>query len=156
MIVMNEKMKEEIDEDYLIINDDAEIIVNKVCNSLIEVEECLIIQKEAPNNINIDRIINIYGDMTGFEASCNEFIINDFSDYITLDNKEEINMSLEVAKCLSNKLKSRYIDDCFYVVVSNDGSITNIRFYKYREGEVWININELEQFQEEALAVIIN
>lgn len=162
MIITNNNMKKYIDKVESVISEELEKLVNKMCMNIIEVNECIVLKRDNLNiNISIDKIIDIYGDRTGYEVHCNEFLVreilpNKFYKSIRNDADKETVLGLEIAKILSDKLKIMYNKCTFYVIVSNDGNVTNIRFHKYRKGESWININELDNFKYEALAVIIN
>lgn len=117
---------------------------------------CLIIDNEdalTEEKVNIQRILNMYGDKTGYEASCNEVRINDFLEDEGLTENELIQLGLIIADKWREKLgKSFQKNQYVFILVSNEGYVT-LRFHMKRDEEKeWLNY-DLEKYQE-AVAVM--
>lgn len=102
--------------------------------------------------INVEKIIKIYKDRTGYESSVNECKIE---DYFKCEKKEELKIAMALSEVWKDELKRKFSDSIFYILVSNDGYSTTIRFYKYRENEaIWIDLDNINSY-DEAIAVKI-
>ena len=106
---------------------------------------CLIVDNEdeiSSNIINFQRIINAFGDRTGYEASCNEFRVND----ILLGDDNDLNNILILSENIINnwcfKFKVNYPDKKFCIILSVDENNVTIRFHQIWEDEsLWIKEN---------------
>lgn len=50
-----------------------------LCPEFIEVDECILVKREEYEiKLDINRILSVYFDRTGFEASYNEFRLEDY------------------------------------------------------------------------------
>lgn len=85
-------------------------------------------------SIDVDNILRIHGDWTGYEASINEIILNQsvFFPYSVP----------EISSYLLNGLKKRYPSRFFCVVISIDNDKAFIRFHTVRDDEpLWCDLN---------------
>ena len=96
--------------------------------------------------INIEWIIKIHGDLTGFEASVNEIVLNENSF-----SSAEIS---EMAQFLLKGLRQKYPSRSFCIIISIDNQNAVIRFHTAREEEtMWCDMN-LENYNEPVLVEI--
>lgn len=123
--------------------------------NIVKVDDCFILdlEYELPDNptINWNRILKMYGDKTGYEASCNELRINDYLDYSDLSGEEILFYALQVVDGWEHHLKEKFPEHKFVVIISIDESFATIRFYKYREKESsWLKA-DIEEYGNEAI-----
>lgn len=158
MYKMNKKMEMALNELKLFENSiDYTIITEMTKTKFYEIEQCVLIDDgERKCNLDMKKIFEIYGDRIGYEASCNEFRIN---DYIEDDDNLGIKVlayALEVMKSWESELKKQFASYTFNILISYDGEYATLRVYKYREEEIeWIDIDDLERFKYEAILVNI-
>ncbi len=117
-----------------------------------EVFECIIIDQNDEifeEKINFPRIISMYGDRTGYEASCNEIRINDYVESTNISNL--LQMGKIAMESWENKLKMDYPEHKFSIILSvNDENVT-LRFHKRRDNEKpWLK-EDLEGYKDEAI-----
>ena len=134
---MNDKMKK------ILIEKEGEkhcskinTIVNEIVNKTKIMKECIIFDIDASlqeDKINFSKILNIAGDWTGYEVSCNEIRIS----------KGVINASeiLTLADKLSNLLYKKYNRNIVVYISLFDDEI-ELRFHTFREDErLWLDKN---------------
>lgn len=116
------------------------------------VNDCIIIDNKdevIPEKVNYGRVISMYGDQIGYEASCNEVRI---SDYIKEGEKiDEVRLALIVMQGWKYKLKKEYpqYNFCINLICTNE--YTTLRFYLCRGNEKrWLK-KDLESYLEEAI-----
>src|SRR5471030_284113 len=63
---------------------------------------------EIPNKINVEKLIQVYGDRTGYECVCNEVRVNDYINCSNEDNRCLLNFALKLQKNWACKIKSDY------------------------------------------------
>ncbi|PRS08678.1 hypothetical protein C6W22_10860 [Bacillus atrophaeus] len=125
--------------------------------NIVKVDDCFILDleyelTESPT-INWNRILKMYGDKTGYEASCNELRINDYLDYSDLSVEEILIYALQVMNGWENHLNEKFPEHKFVVVLSIDEGFATLRFYKYREEESsWLK-EDIEEYGNEAILV---
>ncbi|WOC56480.1 hypothetical protein [Bacillus halotolerans] len=123
--------------------------------NIVKVDDCFILdlEDELTDNptINWNRILKMYGDKTGYEASCNELRINDYLDYSDLSGEEILFYALQVVDGWEHHLKEKFPEHKFVVIISIDEGFATIRFYKYREKESsWLKA-DIEEYGNEAI-----
>lgn len=127
----------------------------KILNpNFIQVYDCIIIDTNneiKAENINFKRILSMFQDRTGYEASCNEVRIN---DYIDCPNKMGILKAAEIVmKVWEKKLVSEYPQYKFCIIFSFNEGYATLRFHVLRENEQpWLK-SDLETYKDEALMV---
>lgn len=137
MINMNDKMKKILIEKEgkkhcLKIN----TIVNEIVNKTKIIKDCTIFDIDASleeDKINFSEILNMVGDWTGYEVSCNEIRIS----------QEVVNASeiLTLADKLSNLLYKKYNKNIVVCISLFDDEI-ELRFHTLREDErLWLDKN---------------
>lgn len=119
-----------------------------------EVHDCIINDMDneiKEENVNFKRILSMFGDRTGYEASCNEIRINDYIDYsdeIAVLQLAEIIM--DAWKC---KLKIEYPQYRFCIILSFSEGYVTMRFHVIRENESsWLKA-DLDEYKDEAIMV---
>lgn len=119
-----------------------------------EVYDCIIIDMNneiKEENINFKRILSMFGDRTGYEASCNEIRINDYIDYS--DEFAVIQLGQIIMDIWKYKLKTEYPKYRFCIILSfNEGYVT-LRCHVVRENEsLWLKDN-LDEYEDDAIIV---
>ncbi|CAM2897755.1 hypothetical protein HAHI6034_01790 [Hathewaya histolytica] len=119
-----------------------------------EVHDCIIIDMNNEinvENVNFKRILSMFRDRTGYEASCNEIRINDYIDY-----SDEIGI-LQLAEIIVDtwkyKLKIEYPQYKFCIILSFREGYVTMRFHVIRENEnSWLKA-DLDEYKNEAIMV---
>ncbi len=119
-----------------------------------EVHDCIIIDMNNEinvENVNFKRILSMFRDRTGYEASCNEIRINDYIDY-----SDEI-VVLQLAEIIMDtwkyKLKTEYPQYKFCIILSFSEGYVTMRFHVVRENESsWLKA-DLDEYKHEAIMV---
>lgn len=155
----NKEMKtalEKIDEYRDMINYNR--ILKIVKAEFYEVEGCILRKKEKKiNKLSIGKIIRVYGNRTGYEASYNEIRINDYVEEFKNGPIEGLALTLRIARDWENQLIRDFPNYTFHIVIGYDDEFTTLRFYKFREEEgSWIAIDNLEGYVSEAVMVIVS
>lgn len=122
---------------------------NNVIKRIRKIDDCIIIINNIKGKkyINWDKIIELYGDLTGYEASCNEILID-------TNNIENTELALILVEELSEFLKAKFPKYHFKIVSQIDTEII-MRFYTVRVGEEWIDIENIDSYREKLLVKII-
>jgi hypothetical protein len=119
-----------------------------------EVHGCIIIDMNNEINVqNVDfkRILSMFKDRTGYEASCNEVRINDYIDYY--DESAVLQLAEIVANTWRYKLKIEYPQNRFCIIISFNGSYVTMRFHIIRENEsTWLKY-DLDEYRDEAIMI---
>lgn len=130
-----------------------------ICKQLLlpdflEMEGCVLLNIfsiQAPKKINIDAILNVYGDRTGYEASRNELRIN---DYLEISKNREyylVEVALQLMEVWGLKLKAKFPESEFcFIIGYNEGYVT-IRFHKIRLNEMNWLADDLEAYEKEGI-----
>lgn len=119
-----------------------------------EVHDCIIIDMNNEikvENLNFKRILSMFRDRTGYEASCNEIRVNDYIDY-----SDEIAV-LQLAEIIMDtwkyKLKTEYPQYRFCIILSFTEGYVTMRFHVIRENEIsWLKA-DLDEYKDEAIMV---
>ncbi|GAA0086292.1 hypothetical protein UT300007_27310 [Clostridium sp. CTA-7] len=118
------------------------------------VHDCIIIDMNNEikiENVNFKRILSMFTDRTGYEASCNEIRINDYIDY---SNEVAV---LQLAEIIMDtweyKLKTEYPQYKFCIILSFSEGYVTMRFHVVRENESsWLKA-DLDEYKDEAIMV---
>ncbi len=106
---------------------------------------CYLLSAFYQNNLHIS--LDSFVDKTGYECFINSFHIDDFVD------EDFFEQSVLFIDALLNKWRILNNDLVLNIILSKTDFGFNIRFHVHREGEEWINMNDLVFF-EDALLVI--
>ena len=102
--------------------------------------------------VNTEKILKLYKDRTGYEASVNECRIEDYFD---CEKDDGLKIAMQLAEIWEEELDRQFPDRIFYIIISSDEYSTTMRFYLYREDEtIWIDPDNIDSY-EEAIAVMI-
>ena len=83
--------------------------------------EMLFIKKEDFEiKLDINKILSVYFDRTDFEASYNEFRLEDYYEGLCNNSYESVEMSIEFLKVISNRLKDKFPYYNFHIVRSEE------------------------------------
>ena len=88
------------------------------------------------------------------QISQNHVYINDYFSEVEECSEKSLRLALQIVEIWEQKLKVRFPDMKFHIVVSYDEFGAAIRFYKYRTEEgSWINIDNIESYLENGVLV---
>lgn len=154
-MILNTKMEKIICDSNN--NEDLKEFISEFCdNYLLKtkiIRDCIIYDQEgdlSEEKINFERILQFYGDWTGYEASCNEIRITDYLDL----NKKNIGNILDIFNYLKKGLLNMYPNRKFCIIISIDEPDITLRFHTYRkEEEIWIS-EDLESYDNPILCEI--
>ena len=123
----------------------------------VEMEGFVLLKKDKDTEeLNVEKILSLYRNRTGFEASYNEFRIEDYFDWCIGKPLEGLEMAVKLSEIWECKLKRDFPYYKFHIIISYDENFTTIRFYKSREEECnWVAIDNLDAYKEECIAVRI-
>lgn len=132
---MNEKMKKILKEKEKKISSlEIDAIVNEIVNKTKIIKDCIIYDKDRmleENKINFNRILEMVGDWTGYEVSCNEIR---FSQEVVAIS--EIFRLVDKLYCL---LSQKYAKNIVIYLILHDDEI-ELRFHTYRKEErLWLD-----------------
>ncbi len=119
-----------------------------------EVNGCILLnlsEGSIPNKINIEKVIQTYGDFTAYECSCNEIRLNDYIDYTEGNERSILKFALQLQKSWIVKIKRDYPSYKFCFVLSYDGEFATLRFHRIRENERLFLTDDLESYTEEGI-----
>lgn len=160
MIKINNKMREYIleannfsEED---INNKVKQFSDQIFSTIKAIDETVVIidlQNEMEQEgLNHGGILELYGDYTGYEASCNDVRVN---DYIDIDDVAPFPFVLRLFESLENLLKQRYPQFQFVLIASIEEKYITIRFHVLREEEGgWLS-EDIDGYEEAILVYII-
>lgn len=127
--------------------------ISKILNPhFVAVHDCVIIDIDNEikiEKINFDRILSMFQDRTGYEASCNEMRLN---DYIDLPNETAALKTAEIImQVWENKLLLEYPQCSFCMILSIHEGYATLRFHQIRDNEQpWLD-DDLESYKDEAI-----
>ena len=151
MVDLLEKAKIKNEEVIKISTDNLSKIINPKFK---EVHDCIIIDVNNEievENINFERILSMFRDRTGYEASCNEIRINDYIDYS--DEVAVLQLAEIIMDTWKYKLKTDYPQYRFWIILSFSEGYVTMRFHVIRENErSWLKA-DLDEYTDEALMV---
>lgn len=107
--------------------------------------------EEIPKRINVDKVIQVYGDRTGYECSCNEIRLNDYIDYVEGNSICVLKFALQLQKSWEIKVKSEYPEYKFCFILTYDEEYATLRFHKIRDEEEPYLLPDLESYSEDAI-----
>ncbi len=96
--------------------------------------------KDRLEQVNYAAIVDVYGDLTGFEASNNKIHIDDYIDNEQYETNEIINIGFALVKLVQNLWNKLRDDECT-IILSSDlesefGSNATLSFHKKRINEI--------------------
>lgn len=106
-----------------------------------------------PDELNIDYLIQEYGDLTGCESSCNELRLNSYIDYPEGNGLGVLKFAIQLQKCWAYKIKSDYPKHEFCFILAYSDEFATLRFHKIREKSMFL-VEDLESYEEEAILVM--
>lgn len=152
-IIKNTFLSEESDNNISLRN-----LLRLLQPNIKNIYDCLIIDNENEieiEKIDIDKILQIYGDRTGYEASCNEIRINDYINGENIDFRKVLDLGFKTLDIWCNILKKDYPYNEFCLIISCDKESVTLRFHKVRHNEsMWLSEN-LEGYEEAVAFKII-
>ncbi|WP_235201818.1 hypothetical protein [Paenibacillus sp. FSL H8-457] len=150
MEISNNKINEILKKEYTLKYHDKSELIDVVWPDFVEVEGCIVIKKNTENNvgINIEHIIHQFGDRTGFEASESHVHMIDISNTFKKHPLEGLKFAKKLLEMWSTKLKIDFPEYEFILILTYHDDDTILRFHRLRESETWININNIEEFEE--------
>jgi hypothetical protein len=123
----------------------------------IEVNGCILINDEKPGEgeklLNMDHILKNFGDRTGFEAFESHVHMMDVSKEFEDNPLMGLMFALKLVEVWSAKLKSDFPGYSFYLILSFDGQDSILRFHKIRENENWVDIDNLNSYDNTAILI---
>lgn len=150
MIRMNEMMKLILEGEE---NQECNLQIDKILYEIIDktkiIKDCIIYDKDGTlkeDNINFNRIIDFFGDWTGYEVSCNELIFE----------RQKIlpKYFSAFANRLSYLLSQKYDVKRIVVYISVCYDKIELRFHTYRENErLWLD-DDLNKYDKPILCWI--
>lgn len=114
-------------------------------NGFIEVNQCVLLKYQYDLQSHISRADFV--DDTGYECFINSIHIDDYVEANCLSQ------AIMYAQRLIEMWASLYRELPLEVIISSTDIGVNIRFHKLRKGENWINLNDLEKFQESLIVI---
>lgn len=158
LIRTNKNMRELLKKTKIKKKQGIKININNMAKMMVpnfkDVHDCIIIDIDNEinvKNVNFNRILSMFRDRTGYEASCNEIRINDYIEYS--DEIVVLQLAEIIMETWKYKLKTEYPQYKFCIILSfSDGYVT-MRFHVVRENESsWLKA-DLEEYKNEAIMV---
>lgn len=123
-----------------------------VLNPIIKnVDDCIIIDNYNEidiKKINFERLLKMYGDRSGYEASNNEIRLNDFINGNLIDFRSVLALGINILDIWEIKLKRKYPNGRFCLIITYGDNSIILRFHQVRDDEnMWL-IEDLEQYNE--------
>lgn len=128
----------------------------KILNNISMVNECIFYNPKnlKEEDINWKSALENLKDYTGIETWHNDIRLG---DYFELDNIEQIELAYIIVDELATYLKNKYPTRVFVIVaqvnMNNEDNIL-LRFYQKRKNEEWIDIDNLDVYNEKLLIKI--
>lgn len=102
----------------------------------IEVDGCIIIKHDEDiENLNMNWIIEMFGDKTGFEATENHIHMVDICDEFIVNPKVGLRFAMKLIDIWGYKLMTSFPSYKFHLILTHDGEDSILRFYRYRQEE---------------------
>lgn len=139
-------------------NKDFEDKVMRIWPEFIEIEGFILLKKDdnISKKFNKKKILSAYYDETAFEASYNEFRIEDYFDWCIKDAEQGLILGNKLSEIWEFKLKKCFPNYKFHIIIEFDGKFTTIRFYRLRKNEdSWISLNDLDEYNKSIAIRII-
>lgn len=105
------------------------------------------------NKIDIQTVLQRYGDRTGYEASRNEVRINDFIEYECEYELKLLGLALSVMDNWEEKLRLEFSTYQFLLILSLSGGAATLRFHRKRSDEDSWLADDLNGYKLEAILV---
>ncbi|AJS59005.1 hypothetical protein UB51_11590 [Paenibacillus sp. IHBB 10380] len=158
MEIRNKKMLETIENKYVNKYHDQSELIDVFWPKFVEVEECILIQKNSEKNteIKFDHIIKQFGDRTGFEASESHVHMIDISKTFRKFPLEGLRFAKKLMEMWATKLKLDFPHYRFNVILTFHDDDTIVRFHRLRDEEtLWLNIDKIEDYQEGVIVMTV-
>ncbi|XEC97301.1 hypothetical protein AB6A23_12535 [Paenibacillus tarimensis] len=133
-------------------------LINIVWPSFVEIDGCVLIQNEENpiKKLNMDFILEQFGDRTGFEAAENHVHMIDVSKFFEKHPYEGLRFAMKLVNIWAVKLKLDFPDYKFVIILSFQDDDSIIRFHRMRENEQpWVEIDNLDGYKDEGILVEI-
>jgi len=152
-MINNEKMKNMLQEteksniNEKLVKLTLDNIKKLFCPNFIHIYDCIIISdKEIELSVGqYDKVIGMFGDRTGYEASNNDTRINDYFDS-GVSGFEALSIAMILIDVWGNKLKALEPDINFCFIVDCNDDYVTLRFHKVRIDErMWLS-NNIEDY----------
>ncbi|ACD21845.1 hypothetical protein FDE76_07605 [Clostridium botulinum] len=112
--------------------------------------------KDTVEELDENKILSVYYDRTGYEASYNEFRIEDYFDSYIGKPMDGLALAIKLSEIWEYKLKRDFPSYKFHIIIGFDGNFTTIRFHRFRDEEgSWIALDNLDEYNGESIAVRI-
>ena len=113
--------------------------------------QCVLMDNDdvlSEEKINIERILQIHGDRTGYEASINEVRVNEYLNRSDFEDIELVSIGQSIINEWKQMLEKIFPEENFiFIMTMLDGNLT-LRFHKDRVDEKkWLS-NDLEKYKE--------
>ncbi|WP_252244565.1 MULTISPECIES: hypothetical protein [unclassified Clostridium] len=132
--------------------------IMRIWPEFLEIKGFVLLKKcnDTVKKLDEKRVLSVYYDRTGFEASYNEFRIEDYFDWCIGKPTEALALAVKLSEIWEYKLKSEFPSYKFHIIIGFDGDFTTIRFHKLRDEESsWIAVDNLDEFKGQSIAVRI-
>lgn len=157
MIKYNRNMEEKLISIETTYQDASDKMI-RLWPEFLEVKGFVLLKKnnDAFEKLDEEKILSIYYDRTDFEASYNEFRIEDYFDSYIGNPMEGLILAVKLSEIWEYKLKRDFPNYKFHIIIGFDDNYTTIRFHKLREEEgSWIALDNLDEYKGKSIAVRI-
>ncbi|SEI52191.1 hypothetical protein SAMN05216327_102202 [Dyadobacter sp. SG02] len=120
-------------------------LVELISGGFVVVDDCYILKSLYENNRHIK--LREFEDKTGFECFVNSFHVDDYIE------DDFLIQSLLFTGLLFQEWKGLSTNAILEVIVSETDFGMNVKFHAMRNGEVWANDSDLDEFEEALLVV---
>lgn len=104
-----------------------------------------------PEKVNFEKVLLMFQDRTGYEASCNEIRINDYVD--CPDEIAILKTAIIIMNVWKNRLLLEYSKYKFCLILSFSDGYATLRFHVLRKNEhPWLK-KDIEEYIDTALLV---
>lgn len=122
-----------------------------------KVKDCIIIATESADELelHLDSVVReVYGDKTGYEASCTETRINCYFEN-DISEITGVKIALIVLEVWAMRLKKMDPESNFCLIMCSDEDHVEIRFHKVRtEEDGWL-LDDIEAYKDGAVGYVI-
>ncbi len=121
-------------------------LMDHIVSNIRLIKDCTIYDTDniVDEDVNLEVILKLVGDLTGYEMGCNEFRFE-------TNGTESF---LSIATYFLNQLKRKFYERKFVVYVFVENTVFFLRFHTFRENEgIWVN-NDLEQYENAVMYIM--
>ena len=158
MEIMNKKINETFEIRTVKKFHDHSELIDIVWPNFVEVEECILINKDSDSifQIDLEHIYKQYGDKSGFEASVSHVHMIDISRTFKKHPLEGLKFAKKIMDMWARKLKIDFPNYKFVVILTFHDDDTIVRFHRLREEEsAWVDIDNIEGYHEGVIVKIV-